>query len=595
MLVSLYYQIQYTQPMRKSILFAGVIFTATTALTSCQEKEVPEGQPIQVNQVGYYPNAEKTAAIEQEGVADKYTLTDANGKTVWEGQATRQGVSPWSGKTRTIVDFSSVTTPGTYTLHAGPYTQQVIIADHAVEEVAKAGMKAFYLQRTGMAIEEQYAGIYARPAAHPDTLVYIHASAATKKRPADTVISSPYGWYDAGDFNKYIVNSGFTIGAMLDVYAQAPEYFNAWDLNIPESQNMTADFLDEIMYNLKWMITMQDPSDGGVYHKLTTPSFEAFIMPVEAKQPRYVVQKSTCASLDFAATLAQSARVFMDMPDYADWTPKAIEAAEKAYQWAFKNPTVMYRQNEMNEKFEPKVFTGTYDDEDPTDEFFWAATELYLTTGKEVYLKDAKAYAPKEFVLPVWGNLGGLGTFEWINAGNTEMMKLLTPSLIAYADKQLATTATSCFQSPFGNVTEDFHWASIPEGCAGMGLCLMYAYKVTGDEKYLQGALQNVDYMLGRNAVGYCFVTGFGTKPVMHPHQRLSAADGIEAPLPGFLSGGPNHGQQDIATVQAEYPSNHPDESYLDNQNSYASNEIAINWNAYLVALTGWVDAVMSK
>jgi len=567
-----------------------------TAMTACtKEAAAPEGQPILVNQVGYYPDAEKTATIEKEGIADTYTLTDAAGKTVWEGQAVREAASPWSGKTRTIIDFSSVTAPGTYTLHAGPYTQQVVIADHALEQVANVGMHAFYLQRTGMDIEEQYAGVYARQAAHLDTLVYVHPSAASKGRPAGTVISSPYGWYDAGDFNKYIVNSGFTIGLMLEAYAQQPAYFNAMKLAIPENQNGTADFLDEIMYNLKWMITMQDPEDGGVYHKLTTPSFESFIMPAEAKQPRYVVQKTTCAALDFAASMAQAARIYKDTPDYADFAPVAIAAAEKAYQWAFKNPSVFYRQNEMNEKYEPKIFTGAYDDEDATDEFFWAATELYLTTGKDVYLKDAKAYAPKQFALPVWGLLSALGTFEWINAGNTEMIGQLAPSLIEYADQQISRIETSCFNSPFGNVPENFHWASIPESCCGMAISLMYAHQLTGDAKYLQGALENIDYMLGRNAVGYCFVTSFGTKPVMHPHQRLSAADGIEAPLPGFLSGGPNHGQQDITTVQATYPSNHPDESYLDHESSYASNEIAINWNAYLVALTGWMDAVMSK
>lgn len=568
-----------------------------TLATSCTQEAtpLPEGQPIQVNQVGYYPNAEKVAVIESEGINKSYKLTDANGKTVWEGEASRQSTSPWSAKVRDIVDFSTVTTPGTYTLHAGLYSQQVVIAEHAVAEVAKAGMKAFYLQRTGMPIEEQYAGVYARPAAHPDNEVMIHPSAASRKRPAGTIISSPYGWYDAGDFNKYIVNSGFTIGMMLDAYAQAPEYFNAMELNIPESQNLTADFLDEIMYNLKWMITMQDPADGGVYHKLTNPSFEAFIMPAEAKKPRYVVQKGTCATLDFAATLAQSARIYRDMPDYADWTPKAIAAAEKAYQWAKKNPEVMYDQNKINEQFDPKISTGTYDDHSALDEFFWAATELYLTTGKKAYLADAKKYAPKDFVLPVWGDLGALGTFEWINAENAEMTELLKPGLLAYADAQLAQTETSSFQAPFGNVPSDFHWASIPEGCAGMGVCLMYAYKLTGDEKYLKGALQNVDYMLGRNATGYCFVTGFGSKPVMHPHQRISSCDGIDDPLPGFISGGPNPGKQDMATVQAEYPSDYPDECYLDNQNSYASNEIAINWNAYLVALAGWVDAAMSK
>ncbi len=584
--------------LRQTTAYYSLAALSLVALATACTKEatpLPEGQPIQVNQVGYYPNAEKVAVIESEGINKSYKLTDANGKTVWEGEATRQSTSPWSAKVRDIVDFSTVTTPGTYTLHAGLYTQQVVIAEHAVAEVAKAGMKAFYLQRTGMPIEEQYAGVYARPAAHPDNEVMVHPSAASKKRPAGTVISSPYGWYDAGDFNKYIVNSGFTIGMMLDAYAQAPEYFNAMELNIPESQNLTADFLDEIMYNLKWMITMQDPADGGVYHKLTNPSFEAFIMPVEAKKPRYVVQKGTCATLDFAATLAQSARIFMDMPDYADWTPKAIAAAEKAYDWAKKNPNVMYEQDKINEKFEPKISTGTYGDGSALDEFFWAATELYLTTGKKAYLADAKKYAPKDFILPVWGDLSALGTFEWINAENTEMTELLKPGLLAYADAQLAQTATSSFHAPFGNVPTDFHWASIPEGCAGMGVCLMYAYKLTGEEKYLKGALQNVDYMLGRNATGYCFVTGFGSKPVMHPHQRISSCDGIEDPLPGFISGGPNPGKQDLATVQAEYPSDYPDECYLDNQNSYASNEIAINWNAYLVALAGWVDAAMSK
>ena len=565
-----------------------------TTLVACQDEKAPEGQPIAVNQVGYYPQAEKVAVIEKEGQAENYKLTDQSGKTVWEGKAVRQSTSPWSGKVRDIVDFSAVTEPGTYTLHAGPYTQQVIIANNAIAQVAAAGMQAFYLQRTGMDIEEQYAGVYARPAAHPDTTVLVHPSAATKERPADTVISSPYGWYDAGDFNKYIVNSGFTIGMMLDAYAQAPEYFKAMKLAIPENGNQSPDFLDEIMYNLKWMLTMQD-TDGGVYHKLTTPSFEAFIMPVEAKQPRYVVQKGTCATLDFAATMAQAARVYADAPDYADFAPAAIAAAEKAYQWAVKNPDVMYDQNKNNEQFEPKVFTGTYDDTSATDEFFWAATELYLTTGKDAYLKDAKKYVPQSFILPVWGDLSGLGTFEWFNSGNAEMTDLLKQGLIEYCDQQLASVATSAFNAPFGNVPEDFHWASIPEGCAGMGICMMYAYKLTGDAKYLKAALQNVDYILGRNAVGYCFVTGFGTKPVMHPHQRLSSADGIEAPLPGFVSGGPNPGQQDLATVQAEYPSNHPDESYLDNENSYASNEIAINWNAYLVALLGWVDAEMSK
>ena len=130
----------------------------------------------------------------------------------------------------------------------------------------------------------------------------VHPSAATTKRPAGTIISSPKGWYDAGDYNKYIVNSGFTLGLILQSYQLHLDRFNSLNLQIPESDNKIPDILDEMMYNLEWMLTMQDPTDGGVYHKLTTPNFEGFVMPEDCKQQRYVVQKTTTATLDFAAT-----------------------------------------------------------------------------------------------------------------------------------------------------------------------------------------------------------------------------------------------------------------------------------------------------
>jgi len=83
-----------------------------------------------------------------------------------------------------------------------------------------------------------------------------------------------------------------------------------------------------------------------------------------------------------------------------------------------------------------------------------------------------------------------------------------------------------------------------------------------------------MDYILGRNATGYCYVTGFGVKSPVNPHHRLSASDDMEEPLPGFLVGGPNPGKQD----GCEYPSDIPDECYADVLASYASNEVAINW-----------------
>ena len=571
-------------------VFLGLLSTSCTS-----------AQSIKVNQVGYYPSETKVAVIEPTVTAKSFVLKDAKGKKVWSGKAVRTSVSPFTQKVRQVVDFSTVKTPGTYTFVAGKEEQKVVIKENAFADVAKAAMKAFYLQRTGMPIEAKYAGAYARPAAHMDDKVVVHPSAASPLRPAGTVISSPYGWYDSGDFNKYIVNSGFTIGVLLQAYEINKAYADKMNLVIPESEDAVPDFLDEVMYNLKWMITMQDPYDGGVYHKLTTPNFEGFEMPVNCHQTRYVVQKSTQASLDFAASLAQAARIYSAYPKYQSFAKEAVKAAERAYAWAVKNPTFYYDQNGNNQKYSPKVNTGMYDDKASADEFFWAATELYLTTKQNSYFEQAKSFMPQSYRVPTWGEVSGLGVQQWINQsllgkldGIDFPIEKMKADLLAFCDDCMLRMPTSSFNAPHGNRVQDFPWGSNSEMCAGQGIALTYAYTLTKDHKYLSAAIADADYLLGRNATGYCFVTGFGTKQVMHPHQRLSEADGIDAPLPGFLAGGPNPGQQDIANVTT-YPSKAADESYTDDMNSYASNEIAINWNAYLVGLMMTIDATLSK
>ena len=165
--------------------------------------------------------------------------------------------------------------------------------------------------------------------------------------------------------------------------------------------------------------------------------------------------------------------------------------------------------------------------------------------------------------------------------------------MLAYCDKRLATTATSSFQTPTGNNAREFGWGCLAEAFCANGMTFLFAHKVTGQQKYLTAAMQCADYILGRNATGYCYVTGFGLKSPMHPHHRVSEADGIKAPIPGLLVGGPNPGQQDNRDGSINYPSKEPDESYIDNTPSYASNEIAINWNATLVGMAGWLDNIM--
>ena len=505
---------------------------ATTASAQSQAtlKQDITSNPIKVNQVGYYSQDDKVATIEPKGKAKTFTITDQKRKTVWKGKATAIKKSPFTNVTRQEINFSKLTTPGNYILKAGNYQQAFTISAHPYQKALVAAIKAFYLQRSGMEIENKYAGQFARPAAHMDTLVKVHPSAASPGREAGSVISSPKGWYDAGDYNKYIVNSSFTIGLMLQSYALNKDYFNTIKVNIPNHSANMPDLLEEIMYNLEWMLTMQDLSDGGVYHKLTTPNFEGFVMPKDCHQTRYVVQKSTQATLDFAATMAMAARTYNTYSEY------------------------------------------------------------------KTFCQQAKQFAPDQFTVPTWGEVAGLGIMEWFNQELTDSPKAkdfdtskFKQSLKTQCDDDIKALSASSFHSVFGNKESDFVWGSNSEKCAGRGIAQMYEYALSHqDRRYKEAALSTIDYLFGRNATGYCFLTGFGTHQVMHPHHRISAADGIQAPLPGLLAGGANAGKQDAANVPS-YPSSSPDEAYQDHEGSYASNEIAINWNAYLVALLGWM------
>jgi len=549
---------------------------------------------------------EMTATIVMDEPVSVYILNEKN-DTVWTGVPAVTMPNPISGKICQIVDFSALEEPGTYTLYVEKDNRSVAnaqfrICEHPYKELTRQALRAYYHQRASMATEEPYAEGYARPAGHPDDHVIVHPSAATAERPAGTEISSPGGWYDAGDYNKYIVNSGYTMGVWLMAYEMNPEYYAGVSLNIPESDKRVPDMLTEAMYNIRWMLTMQD-IDGGVYHKLTEPDFEGFIRPDECKKPRYVVLKTTAAALDFAATMALAARVYAPFEAvFPGFVAEAAEAAKRAYAWAEANPAIYYDQPKMNEEFatqsckaknepqSPAITTGAYDDFDVRDEFYWAATELYLLTGEEKYMQSAIAYHPTDYQPAVWGNVAELAGLEWMI--RSKDAKALEEHLQPYLDE---ANTISVFRAPYGNRESDFFWGCNSEGCCWRGVECLYAYRLTGEEKYRINAERCLNNVLGQNATGFCYVTGFGAHPTSHPHHRLSYSH-PKGTLPGFLAGGPNPARQDAETDGVKYPENVPaDESYLDYQPSYASNEVTINWNVTLFALTAGLDAIASN
>ncbi len=538
---------------------------------------------IKLNQVGYSPNAEKLAVVPAVD-ATTFTLVNAGTETVALA-GTLTAAATWGPALESVklADVSTLTTTGNYELRvagiAAPASFKVSAT--AYDALNSALVKAYYYQRASTALLEANAGVYKRDAGHPDDKVIVHASAATLARPAGTIISAPKGWYDAGDYNKYIVNSGISTYMLMAAYESLPAYFNAQNNNIPESGDAVPDLLNEVMWNLEWMLAMQDPNDGGVYFKLTSKGFSGFVMPAADTSDRYVVQKTTTSALDFAAVMATASRIYAAYETtFPGMSAKMLAASKFAYAWAKANPAIYYSQPS-------DIQTGVYGDGDASDEFVWAAAELYITTKDDSYYVAMNPTTVTADV-PWWG---GVKSLAWVSLANN------LSSLTSLADKNLIKSridgvaagyatkkATSAYAVSM--VSGDFVWGS-NSGAAGQAFMLLTAYQLDKTKtEYLRSAQALLDYLLGRNATDYSFVTGFGGLTPVNIHHRPSSADGIAGAIPGFLVGGPNPGQEDKSGCSTPYPSKLAAKSYLDDTCSYASNEVAINWNAPLVFVT---------
>ena len=559
---------------------------------------------IRLDQEGFYPNAPKIAIL--TGIFNAppsdsihktlfYVIRENTQDTVYRGELSPIRFSGNSSLQTRIADFTKMDEAGRFHLLInGNNSYAFSIKEKVHRGVAVGSLKAFYYQRASMPLEASYAGKWSRAAGHPDTAVFIHPSAVSAGRKAGDIISTPGGWYDAGDYNKYVVNSGITMQTLLSAYDDFKFYFDTLHTNIPSLAKPVPDILNEILYNLRWMMSMQDPADGGVYNKCTNASFDPMVMPDAARQPRYVVQKGTAATLDLAAVAAHAARIFSfyrkELPGLSD---SCLKAAEKAWAWAISNPEMAYDQNMMNQLYAPKIVTGGYGDKKFSDEWFWAASELFVTTHHEKYEIVLQKYVNNSFGLPSWSETGLLGYYCLLRnktKSSVPFVDTIRSRLIKMADEYIEGSEQNAFVTVMGGRRRDFTWGS-NANAANQGILLIQVYLITRLQKYLDAALGNLEYICGRNATGYCFITGFGTHSTKHPHHRPSVADGIDEPVPGLLAGGPNPGEQD----HCHYDFHEPETAYVDSDCAYASNEIAINWNAPLVYLANAIEALQGN
>ncbi len=559
-----------------------VVFLVLAALWTARASAEPSLE-IKLDQVGYLPAQPKSAFISSPKAEGTFqVLQSSDGKVVYQGALSEPVSDPDSGDTLREADFSTLQRTGKFTLvvpgvgESFPFQ----IAPDVYSDAYYLCMRSYYGQRCGIKVDlGPRFPQYHHEACHLEDGVFHASSGKTGKKDATK------GWHDAGDFGKYVVNSGISTGTLLWAYEWYPEKIGAIPLNLPESGNGLPDILNEIKWNLDWMLTMQD-EDGGVWHKLTTERFCGFVAPEKDDGgTRYIIgtgqepYKSSGATGDFSAVMAMAARIYQPfLPDYAK---QCRMASVKAWQWVVQHPQVTFSNPSG-------VSTGGYGDEDCGDEILWASAELFRLTGQAEYgtyfVKHYKNYPVSDLWPQSWGTVSNLGLWDYAfsrrQGTDRATIQDIQEQTLKAADQVVGVSRQVGYHLSLRS--SNYIWGSNAVA-ANFGVMLLAANRIQPKPAYLSTALDNLHYLLGRNTFSLCFVTQLGSHHVMHPHHRPSAALGLAEPYPGLLSGGPNQYPGDpVLRRLAKGP---PARSYLDDQGSYSSNEVAINWNAPLVLL----------
>ena len=521
--------------------------------------------PININQVGYRPDAKKTAVFRGTDGGSFSVVNAATDEVVYTGEMTGPIDNKSAEETNYIGDFSAVTTPGKYVIKAKGLDDSYAfeIGDDVYNTLLDDSVRMLYLQRCGTKVDDDKFGHVA-----------CHTTEATIYQ-TNTKIDVSGGWHDAGDYGRYIVAAAKAVADVLYAYQADPEAYSD-NIGIPESGNGTPDVLDEVRYELEWMLKMQDSADGGVYHKVTCDTFPGYVMPEDETKPLIVMPKSTTATADFAASMAMAYEFYKDVDSaFAD---KCLAAAKKAYEWAKANPSVTYSNPD-------DVVTGEYGDKNPKDELYWAAAQMYRATGDESYLADADAISAKLKSGLDWATVGDYGNIALLTMKDVDKSSAAYETAKSAVVSQADDLAEISAEQAYGVATESYHWGSNMT-IANYGIILAQAYDITGEQKYIDAAQAQLNYLLGTNPLGTCFVTGFGTASPLSTHHRPSMVVGES--MKGMLVGGVNQNLEDNAAL-AYCADSAPAKCWVDNSESYSTNEITIYWNSpltYLLSLT---------
>lgn len=604
-----------------SLLF--VIALGHAQVFACKPSETPA---IVMNQLGVPAGMPLKAVLRSsERKPVNFTVRNKNGSVVARGRTLVVGQNESSGDHVHLIRSGPLPEEQGYTIKAcGSSTESFASHTSGYASLAEAALNYFYANRFGEPILAKHlpGSQWARRAAFPNEVVTCFSGEDTRGQiwpGCDYRLDVTGGWADAGDYGKYVVNGGLTVWTLQNAAERFRHlgYAEAWSNNralMPEAEDDVSTILSEARHGLEFLISMQVPqgerlfvatgaqnlsegeplfleeidAGGLVHHKVHEKAW--LPLPQRAEEvaaERFVYPPSTAATLNLAAAAAQGARLWRGIDDaFAD---EALEAAERAYEAAKKHTDVLAYGN----------FTGggPYGDKDLSDEFAWAATELWLTTGEERYKNDL---AGGDLVSFLSGDIGDL-SWAWVRpaAGvslvlhqdrlSSEEKAALHDQLRQTAGRYLADRDREGYRFPMS--MDAYVWGSAGNA-ANRGLILMSAYDATGEHAYLEAASDALDFLLGRNALAVSYIAGFGARAMETPHHRFwahGADPAFPKALPGALSGGPNANLgQDSFSVKLDPCA--PQRCWADEVEAYSLNEVAINWNAPLFWLAAALD-----
>nr|WP_257581743.1 glycoside hydrolase family 9 protein [Streptomyces sp. TLI_146] len=466
--------------------------------------------PVRVNQLGYLPDGPKQATVVSSASGPlAWQLRNGSGAVAASGSTTVHGADQASGQSTHLVDFGAFAGTGTgFTLTVGGQVSHPFDISASLYDALRAdSMSFFYQQRSGIAIDAALAGsAYARPAGHlgvapnkGDTSVPCQAGVC------DYRLDVRGGWYDAGDQGKYVVNGGISVWEMVNSFERAKRSggdaaVGDSTLRVPERGNGIPDVLDEARWELDFLLRMQVPAGkpmaGMAFHKVHDDQWTALPTRPELDDAQRELHKpSTAATLNLAATAAQCARVYA--PYDAGFAARCLDAARRAWTAAKANPNVFAPATD-------NTGGGAYEDADVSDEFYWAAAELLATTGESQY-RDAVTSSPHH-TKPVdafwWGGTATLGRITLATVPGVALpsddIARLRSLLTSAADSHLSTMSGQGYAVPLA--TTGYVWGS-NSAVTNNAMVLAVAYELTGQQRYRFGALESLDYLLGRNAL----------------------------------------------------------------------------------------------